>query len=76
MRGLLAGTALAIDRCRGNGFVEARRERGLPADVDGLIANLAHATHEDVIDLGRLEPVPFQEGAKGARSEVDGMNIR
>src|SRR5262249_29742380 len=52
----------------------ARGEHGVPSDVDALLADLAHAPHDDVLDVGRVDARAFDERAERARRQVDGVD--
>jgi hypothetical protein len=57
VRGLLARSALAVDRRAGHRLGEAGGEHGVAGDVRGLLTDLHHAAHHDVVDLAGSMPV-------------------
>src|SRR3954469_9876483 len=55
MNGLLAGTALAIDRGTGNGFRKASGKHSIASDVECLFADLPNATGNHVVNARRIK---------------------
>ena len=74
VRRLLARAALAVDRRGRHRRVEAGGEHGLARDVHGLVADLADAAHEHVVDLRDSSPLRASTDAQDARGEVDRMD--
>ena len=62
--------ALPIDGRRRDGLGPSGDERGDPRDVEGLLADLRHAPHLDVLDLGRIEPDPADEAVQRIGREI------
>ena len=50
VRGLLARAALRVDGGRRGGDRQARGQPGAAGDVEGLLADLAHAAADDLVD--------------------------
>ena len=50
-------------------------EHRVASDVERLLAGLAHAAEDDVVDQGRVDPIAFNDGAQCHRSEIDRVNI-
>ena len=75
VRRLLRRPALTIDRGADHRVGEPGGERGVPADVDGLVADLHDATHDDVVDDRRVEVVASDQRLQRVRGEVDGMPV-
>jgi hypothetical protein len=76
VRRLLARSALAVDRGRRHGLVEAGGEHGLAPDVEGLLADLADASHDDVVDLARFESVALEDRGEHVGGEIHRMHRR
>ena len=70
---LLRRAALAVDRGGGNRLGEAGREHGVAPDVDRLLADLHDATHDDVVDEGRVEVVALDERLQRLGGQVHGV---
>jgi hypothetical protein len=71
---LLAGPALAVDRGRRDGRVEACGEDRITGDVGRLLPRLRHAADEHVVDLARVESVALQQLLQHLREQVDGVD--
>jgi hypothetical protein len=71
---LLARPTLPIDRRPADGLGKAGGERGVTADVQALLADLAHASHDHVLDDGGIDARLLDEGAERLRGEVDGVD--
>ena len=73
---LLARAALPVD-CRGrHALIEPRGEHGLPRNVHGLFADLAHATEQYIVDLSGLEPVALEHRLQHVRCQIDRVDAR
>ena len=64
------GAALAVDGRAAHGVGPAGDERGHPRDVPALLADLRHAAHLHVLDLGGVEVVPGEEAVHHLRDEL------
>ena len=53
---LLAGAALPVDRRARHALGEAGRQRGVAPDIDRLLADLADAARDHVVDQRRVDP--------------------
>jgi hypothetical protein len=62
VRSLLAGATLTIDGRAGNRVGPTRCENRVASDVQGLLANLHHASHDDVIDASWVDTRALDEG--------------
>jgi hypothetical protein len=74
MRGLLAGTALAVDRGGRYRVGEACAEHGATGDIEALLATLAHACPVHVVDERGVEALPVDQGAQRAGQQIGGMD--
>ena len=72
---LLAGAALAIDGGGGHRFGPAGGEDGVAADVERLLTDLHHATHDHVVDEFGVEVVALLEGLEHLGGEGGGMPV-
>ena len=70
------GAALAVDRRAADRLRPAGHHRRHPADVPALLADLGHAAHLDVLDLGRVEVVPRDEAVQHLRRELVAAGAR
>ncbi len=68
--------ALAVDRCPADGLRPAGDHRRHPADVPALLADLRHAPHLHVLDLGRVEVVAGDEAVQHLRRELVAARAR
>src|SRR5579859_6842410 len=75
MNGLLARSALAVNRGRGRREWKAGGQPRVASDVEALLAGLAHAAKHDVIDLARLDARAPHELLQHQRGEDDGVNV-
>jgi hypothetical protein len=64
---LLAGTALPVDGHPRYRLRPAGREHGIAGDVEGLLADLADAAPDDVVDDLRVHPRPLGQGVEHMR---------
>ena len=76
VRGLLARAALAIDRDSGHALVEAGGEQRVARHVAALLAGLADASHQHVVDLHRLQAVALEQGAQHVGEQIGGVGLR
>ena len=70
--GLLGGAALPVDRRARHRLRPAGGEHRVAADVERLLADLADAAPEHVVDHGRVEPGALDQGVEHGGGEVDG----
>src|SRR5918992_1086996 len=68
--------ALAIDRRRAHGLRPARDEHRLAPHVEGLLPDLRHAAHLDVLDLGRLDIESTDEPVQNLSRQFVRANLR
>jgi hypothetical protein len=68
---LLAGAALAVHGDAGHGLRPAGGEDGAAGDVEGLLADLAHAAPDHIVDLARVG----QAGPLGQRVQHMGRQV-
>ena len=54
MNGLLAGAALAVNRCGRNALRQARCQNRIAANIGSLLTNLAYAAHNDIFNHFRF----------------------
>ena len=73
---LLRRAALTVDRRSGHRVGEARGERGVAPDVQGLVAHLHDAAHDHVVDQRGIEIVAVDQCTQRVGGEVDGMPAR
>jgi hypothetical protein len=73
VRGLLTGAALAIHRRTGNGFRETGGKHGIAGNVESLFTGLSNTSRDDIVDEGRIEPVPLDDCFKSVAEQVYGM---
>src|SRR6266498_2268988 len=59
---LLAGAALAVDRCHANLVPQTRVQPGIAADMAALLARLGDASGENLADRPRTESGPLHDG--------------
>ena len=67
---LLARAAHAVEGGPAHIQGEARDEGGVAGDVQPLLVHLIHAAHDDVLDLGRVDLGPLDEGLEGVGEQV------
>ena len=72
---LLGRATLAVDGGRGHRFGPARREHDVASDVEGLLAHLGDAAHDDVVDERRVEVVAARERAQRLGRQVDRVPV-
>jgi hypothetical protein len=70
---LLRRAALAVDRGGRDRLGEPGGEDGVAADVQALVADLADAAHDHVVDQGGVEPVALHELLQHLTGEVGGV---
>src|SRR6266540_3171333 len=75
VNGLLARTALPVDRGRGSRDWKAGGEPCVARNVERLLANLAHAAEDHVLDQLRLDAGPIDDLFQHERTEDDGMHV-
>ena len=68
--GLLAGAALAVQCRAGHGLGEPGAEHGVAADVAGLFPHLLGTPGDDVLDQGRVDSGPLDEGTQLAGQQI------
>ena len=73
---LLARPALAVDRRAGDLLRPAGGEHGVTPDVDALLADLHHAPHDDVVDVGRIDSGPIDDRVERRGGQVDRVMVR
>ena len=73
VEGLLAGSALAIDRGGRHGLGPAGGQHRVAPDVERLLADLHDAAHDDVVDDGRVEVVALLEGSQHVGRQIGGV---
>src|SRR3546814_19489711 len=71
---LLARTALPVDRGAGDALGETSGEKRRAGDVECLVADLADASGDHVVDDGRVEVVALDEGVQGLGEQAAGMH--
>ena len=67
---LLRGAALPVEGDAGDRLGPARAEHRVPGDVERLLADLANAAPDHVLDYGRVDPGPFGQGGQHMRGQV------
>ena len=72
---LLRGAALAVDGDRRDADRQLRGEHRVAADVEGLLAGLADAAHDDVLDRGRVDAGALDQGVEHLRGQVGRMPV-
>ena len=72
---LLAGAAHAVERDGGHFDRKARQQHRQPADVGALLAGLADAAGDDVLDLGGRDLGPFAQASQRAGQDRVGPNV-
>ena len=75
MQGLLARPALAVDGRSRHGVGEAGGQRRVAGHVERLLARLAHAAGDHVVDQGRVEVVALHQRSQDVGQQVDGMPV-
>ncbi len=70
VRGLLARAAHPVEGGPAHVERKARDEGGVPGNVQPLLAHLIHAAHDDVLDLGRVDLGPLDQGLEGVGEQV------
>ncbi len=75
MQRLLGRTALAIDGGSWYRLGPTGRENRIASDVEGLLADLGYAAHDDVINEGGVEIVALGECAKRLGREIDRVPV-
>ena len=73
VKGLLRRTALTVDRGGRNRLGPTGGEHGRTTHVEGLLADLGDATHDDVVDQRRVEVVARGDGLEDLGREVHGV---
>jgi hypothetical protein len=72
---LLRRAALAVDRHCGHALRKLRGEHGVAADVEGLLARLADAAHDDVLDRGGIEAGALDQRIEDLGGHVGRMPV-
>ncbi len=75
MGGLLARSTLAVDRGSGHGLWPSGSKHRVSRDVDGLLADLHHTAHHDIVDDRRIDAVAVLEGLQRLRREVNWVPV-
>jgi hypothetical protein len=70
----LARTALGVDRCCGDLEWETGGEPGGAGDVERLLADLAHATADDLTNLGWVHAGSVEQCLEWHGKKVGGMH--
>src|SRR6185437_6235324 len=73
---LLRGAALAIDGHRWHAVRQLRGEHDIAPYVEGLLANLTHASHDDVFDRRRIDTGALDQRVQHFTAHVGGMPSR
>src|SRR3546814_18859069 len=72
VNGSLRGTAFTVDRHAGDGFRPARTQQRGPCDIGALLANLGHATEDDIIHHVRRKAIAFHQRIQNHRTQMVG----
>ena len=72
---LLGRAALAVDGRGRHRLGPAGREHRAASDVEGLLADLGDAAHDDVVDQRGVEVVATGDRLQGLGGEVDGVPV-
>ena len=75
MKRLLGGPALAVNGRCGHGLGPTSREQSASSDVEGLLANLRDAPHDDVVDDARIELVALNKSFQRFRRKIHGVPV-
>jgi hypothetical protein len=65
-----------VDRNGRDAVGQTRRQHGVAADVKALLAALAHAAHDHVVDRRGIDPAALDDRVEHGSTEVDGMPAR
>ena len=76
MHGLLGRSALAVDRRGRHALGQPGGDPAVAGDVGALLAHLAHATGDDVVDALGVDAGPLDQRRQGEGEEVGGMPVR
>ena len=74
MQRLLRGPALAVDRHRGHAVGKRGRQHDVAPQRKGLLADLADAADDDIVDRRRIDPGFRDDRVENARAEIGGMD--
>ena len=75
MERLLRRAALAVDRHGGNAVGQQRGQHHVAADVEALLADLADAADDDVVDRRGVDAGARGEGIEDFRAHIGRMPI-
>ena len=71
---LLRRSALAVDRHRRHAVGQRRGEHDVAAEREGLLADLADAADDDVVDRRRIDPGLGDDRVEHRRAEIGGVD--
>ena len=74
MDGLLAASALPVDRRTRYRLGKSRGQQGVARDVDGLIAHLCHGAGDHVVDQHRVDARPLDQRAQTVGEKIRGVD--
>ncbi len=73
VRGLLAGSALPVDRGAGHRLRKSRRQHRVARDVVSLLADLPDAARDHVVHQRRVQLVSLHQGLQRMCQQIHGM---
>ncbi len=75
VQGLLARSALPVDRHPGDVLGQTRRQRGIARDIERLLADLRDAAEHDIVDELRIDTGPANRLIDDERRQIHGMDV-